>query len=52
MRLHGERKELDDNSPTKNGIKNAKVVAKLAIDGRIQSRSCRKAFTLTGVRLC
>jgi transposase len=27
-------KELDDNSPTKNDIKDAKVVAKLVIDGR------------------
>lgn len=27
-------KELDDNSPTKNDIKDAKVVAKLIIDGR------------------
>ncbi len=27
-------KELDDNSPTKNDIKDAKVVAKLLIDGR------------------
>ena len=27
-------KELDDNSPTKNDIKDAKVVAKLVLDGR------------------
>ncbi|HGG8188125.1 TPA: transposase, partial [Neisseria meningitidis] len=27
-------KELDDNSPTKNDVKDAKVIGKLVIDGR------------------
>jgi transposase len=40
-------KELDDNSPTKNDIKDAKVVAKLIIDGQRAAASgrhlCRSA---------
>ncbi|KRE64114.1 hypothetical protein ASL11_23095 [Paenibacillus sp. Soil750] len=49
--LHVKKsKELDDNSPTKNDIKDAKVIAQLVKDGRYAVRlKCglqQKAFFL------
>lgn len=45
--LHVKKsKELDDNSPTKNDIKDAKVIAQLVKDGRYAIPSLLRAFML------
>ena len=40
-------KELDDNSQTKNDLKDPKTIAKLVIEGRYLSHIFRKVYIVT-----
>lgn len=45
-----ESKELDDNSPTKNDVKDAKVIAQVVKDGRYTEPTIpQKVFMLNSV---